>query len=682
LDNGNFDQFMTPLNPMRFQSQLGKEMKRRYKEGQNVVRLSLARVTKVNYQYNTVDVQTTRYKNTFSKNPVDNGRYAARLPVAFGGKTPEGNVYGSNTLVTVGSLVLIGFMEGSKDHPIVLNIYGDTDNQSQLTRTSFSSADESDESVQRELWQLFNLYPSMTYSNIDGNGNKEVTFSGKTFMYITDTDPDNEYVNDAEFDYDLLPSSRYANGELIEPKSATAPTLLYVHQGVYDKHRVTLFIKGDGTMRIGSRHTEGEGITYYEMRPDGGFEITQKADTTNPEEESSKYSSMGITKAGNVYLKSRDHLFELTEEGVLVDGKPLSTFGGGIGDGDGGTIILDDLIDDLESVKTTITIINGKIESTISREEYDIDMEEVREYAEKLIEATNEDIKDVNDLIEDLDGYIDGAFYDGIIEESEAKTIATYINNLRTEKADVDARYVEILGNVYLPKANDDILVAAKTKYDTEFTDLIDIINAAIMDSKASEEDKVAVDAAFASYQTAVAELSAAFLKAADAIALAQAKEAEDVAYRHTESRFTQLSDEISSRVSSKEFTTEIGNIESKFSDMEENIADRIKDTNDKIDEVEKNVVYKAEIISSNGNIFRNQNVNTILFCRVYRGDQDITETIEANRFRWSRVSDDAEGDEAWNAKYTAGVKSVTITIDDVVSRATFNCEVLDENME
>jgi hypothetical protein len=681
LDNGKFDPITTPLQAMRFQSQLGKQMKRKYKEGQNISRLSLARVTKVNYKYNTVDVETTRYKNSFAKNPSDEGKFSAKLPIAFGGQTPDGNAYGSTTLVTVGSLVLIGFMEGSKDHPIVLNIYGETNNQSQLTRTTFSSADESDEAVQRELWQLFNLYPSMTYSNIDGRGNKEVTFSGKTFMYITDTDPNNDYINDAEFDYDLLPSSRYANGDLIEPKSSTAPTLLYVHQGVYDDHRVTLFIKGDGTLRVGSRHVNGEGVTYYEMKPDGGIEIAQKADTSNPEEESKDFSSMGITNTGNVYLKSRSHLFELSDEGVLVDGKPISSFGNGtIGDGEGGTIVIEDMVDDLKDVMTTIEIINGKIQTTITQEEYDIDMEAVRDYAEKLVQGAKDDIDDVNEIIEDLDGYIDGAFYDGIIEESEAKTIATYINNLRTEKADVDARYLEILRNIYLPDANDVALVAAKDTYDTAFTDLIDIINAAIMDSKASEEDKIAVDDAFATYQAAVAKLSAEISKAADAIALAQAKEAEGVAKKFTESQFTQLATMIAARVTSEEFTNKISDVNSDIADMEDNLAAKIEGVDGRVDEVEKKVVHKAEMIASNGNVFTNGGVNTTLFVKVYLGDQEITDTIGSERFKWYRVSDDEAGDEAWNNAHSTGRKTVTITKEDVDARATFFCDILDEN--
>jgi hypothetical protein len=671
------DQFLTPLNPMRFQSQLGKEIERRYKEGQNIVRLSMARVVKVNYKYNTVDVVTTLHKNSTVKNPSDNGKFSARLPVSFGGTTPDGKVYGSNTLVTVGSLVLLGFMEGSKDHPIVLNIYGESNNQSQLTRTTFSSADESDEDIQRELWQLFTLYPSMTYKNIDGHGNQEVTFSGKSFMYITDTDPENDYVNDAEFDYDLLPSSRYANGELIEPKSPQSPTLLYVHQGVYDKHRVTFFIKSDGTVRLGSRHTEGVGITFMEMTTDGAFQIVQKVGSTNPEEAVEKFSKMGIEPNGNVVLKSQAHMLEVNEKGVFIDGKSIASFGGG-DDGDG-SISFDDLIEDLEDVKTTITIVNGKIESKISRTEYEVDQEAVKKYAEDLVAEANQEITELTEVVNNMDGYIDGVFYDGIIEEAEAKGIEAYINQLRTEKADVDAETAELLANTYLPTAESTNLQAVKTNYDTQFNDLINTINAAIIDGKASAEDKAAVDLAFDDYNSAIADLSTALRRAADAIALAQAKEAEGAARKYTESTFTQLADKISSKVGSEEFTTAISDTNSRVADMETNLSEEIALVDGRVDEVAKKVTFKAEIFSTNGLSFKNGVINTTLFCKVYQGTAEITDTIDASRFIWTRVSDDAAGDAAWNAAHSVGTKSITVSAEDVYSgRSTFNCEIQD----
>jgi hypothetical protein len=670
------EKFLTPLNSMRFQSQLGKEMERRYKEGQNIVKLSMARVVKVNYRYNTVDVVTTLHKNSTVKNPVDHGKFSARLPVSFGGTTPDGKVYGSNTLVTVGSLVLIGFMEGSKDHPIVLNIYGETNNQSQLTRTTFASADESDEDIQRELWQLFTLYPSMTFKNIDGNGNQEITFSGKSFMYITDTDPENDYVNDAEFDYDLLPSSRYANGELIEPKSPKSPTLLYVHQGVYDKHRVTFFIKSDGTVRLGSRHTEGVGVTFMEMTTDGAFQIVQKSGSTNPEEDVEKFSKMGIEPNGTVVLKSQEHLLEVNDKGVFIDGKSIAAFGGGGSDGE---ISFDDLLNDLEDVKTTITVINGKIETKISRTEYEVDQEAVKKYADDLVAEANQEISDLTEVVNNMDGYIDGAFYDGIVAESEAKGIETYINQLRSEKADVDAEYTEMMANTYLPTTQQTALQTAKAAYDTDFTDLIDTINAAIMDGKASAEDKAAVDLAFDDYNSSVAALSTAFRQAADAIALAQAKEAEGVAKKYTESSFKQLADQIASKVESEEFTSVIGDTNSRIADVESNLSEEITAVDGKVDDLATKIPYKAEILSTNGIVFKNGVITTTLFCKVYEGDLDITDTIDASRFKWTRVSDDAAGDDAWNAEHSVGSKSITVSGDDVYNgRTTFNCEIME----
>jgi hypothetical protein len=625
-----FDPFLTPLSAMRFQSQLGKQIQRRYKEGQNVVKLSLARVTKVNYKYNTVDVVTTVHKNSTTQNPTDNGKFSARLPVAFGGTTPEGNAYGSTTLVTVGSLVLIGYLEGNKDNPIVLNIYSDSDNQSQLTRTTFSSADESEEALQRELWQLFTLYPSMTYENIDGNGNKEVTFSGKTFIYITDTDPDNAYVQDGGFNYEDLPSSRYADGDLIEPKSPNAPTVLYVHQGIYDKHRVTFFIKSDGTVRLGSRHTEGTGITFMELGTTGEFRIVKQNGTTNPEEEPETFSSMGITDSGNVVLQSENHVFEITKHGFFVDGQALSSFAGGGGE------TIDDILKDIE---------------------------------------------DLQDQIDNIDTSIGDAFRDGIIEESEAKAIRAYLNTIRSDKASLDAQVSNILGNTYLPETEKLALTEAKGTYNARVADLINTINNAIQDDKATPEEAAAVDAAFDQYRLALSSLSTAVQNALNAIALAQAEEAENGAIDYTKAEVKILNDAISSKVESKTFTEAIGAVDTRIADMETNLSQEIVDTNERIDNLDLEG-YRAQIVSTNGNLFKNGVINTTLFNRVFKGETDITDTLAAAQFIWTRVSDDAAGDATWNAQHSTGAKSIAITSADVYVAATFTCTVSDETLQ
>lgn len=94
------------------------------------------------------------------------------------------------------------------------------------------------------------------------------------------------------------------------------------------------------------------------------------------------------------------------------------------------------------------------------------------------------------------------------------------------------------------------------------------------------------------------------------------------------------------------------------------------------VNEVKNDIVYKVEIVSSNGNVFKNGQVSTVLEARVYHGATDVTDTIDANRFKWTRASSDTEGDSAWNTSHFGGVKTVTVTPDDVQIRATFNCEI------
>ncbi len=725
MADNEFGQFQTPLSPLRFQSQLGKEARRRYNEGKNVIRLSLARVVKVNYKYNTVDVVTILHRNALTKNPADGGKFSARLPVQFGGKTPDGKVYGANTLVTEGSLVLVGFLEGNKDYPIVLNIYGDTDNQSQLTRTTFTGADATDEDVQRELWQLFTLYPSMTYTNTDGNGNKEVTFSGKSFMYITDTDPENHYVTDESFDYDHLPSSRYANGDLIEPKSPTAPTVLYVHQGVYGDHRVTFFIKSDGTVRLGSRHKDGEGITFQELKTDGSFSVVQKNDTTDPEAESHKFSQFQLTEDGNLLLQSQDHKLEVTsDKGVLINGRPILTTGGGGGGGDGGgggippggggdpdfdlseieaelealgkeilsvnssidvingrirlkadAVIVDNLNDLLEIHSAAFEVIFDRIEATVTRKEIDLDLDEIREQTGKLLDAINTEIEDILGEISGLDEYLEGAFRDGIIEESEAHAIYMYIDILNTEKVDVDVRFNDLYFNHYLSEEKAEDLWNAKVTFDARHIELIDAIEYVVTLGKVGEDERVLIDTAFENYRTSISELSEMIAIATEAVVQAMAKEAEDNAKNYTEAQVKILADEIRSKVESETFEEVVGNLESSYADIEEQVAN----TKAEVEAVSRRIPFRAEIISTQGNIFKNGMISTTLFCRVYRGDEEVTDQIEASRFRWTRVSDDPEDDNTWNTSNSTGRKTLTLTPSDVHGRATFNCDIFGE---
>ena len=103
-----------------------------------------------------------------------------------------------------------------------------------------------------------------------------------------------------------------------------------------------------------------------------------------------------------------------------------------------------------------------------------------------------------------------------------------------------------------------------------------------------------------------------------------------------------------------------------------------VTEVSDRITTIEEQKMLRLVIISSNGNIFKNGNVKTLLSAVVYSWDKDITDTLDANQFIWTRVSEDPEADKVWNEQHFGGAKSVVITGADVKVRATFYCDLID----
>jgi phage minor structural protein len=105
---------------------------------------------------------------------------------------------------------------------------------------------------------------------------------------------------------------------------------------------------------------------------------------------------------------------------------------------------------------------------------------------------------------------------------------------------------------------------------------------------------------------------------------------------------------------------------------------EKVEEQSTRIDSIEEQKMYRLVISSSNGNIFKNGNISTVLTATVYSWDTDITDTLDDNQFIWTRVSDDAEDDKLWNDAHYGGTKQITITNDDVKIRATFYCDLID----
>ena len=130
-----------------------------------------------------------------------------------------------------------------------------------------------------------------------------------------------------------------------------------------------------------------------------------------------------------------------------------------------------------------------------------------------------------------------------------------------------------------------------------------------------------------------------------------------------------------------EEMTNTISEINNSVDGLNENVSE-LKQTSDEISSTVSSINSKAKyeliITSSNGNIFKNGDIQTILYAVVKSWDDDITASIDPNQLIWTRVSSDTVSDQAWNTSHAGGNKSIVVTRNDVRARATFFCDLID----
>ena len=113
-----------------------------------------------------------------------------------------------------------------------------------------------------------------------------------------------------------------------------------------------------------------------------------------------------------------------------------------------------------------------------------------------------------------------------------------------------------------------------------------------------------------------------------------------------------------------------------QYTSFKQGTEQALTDLNDGIDDINSKKMYRIVIESNNGNIFKNGDINCILSCKVYSWDDDVTDTINAANFTWTRKSKNTSEDAQWNMNHSGGSKTLTITPSDVFGRSVFYCTV------
>src|SRR5690606_24025113 len=103
--------------------------------------------------------------------------------------------------------------------------------------------------------------------------------------------------------------------------------------------------------------------------------------------------------------------------------------------------------------------------------------------------------------------------------------------------------------------------------------------------------------------------------------------------------------------------------IQLRAKELAENANNIAEEAKRNIQEVEDDIVWKIELHSSHGTTFRNGNVSTTITARVYRGKDDITDTLPKTSFIWTKRDRYGNLDTTWNEEHV-GIGNV-IEIDE-----------------
>lgn len=130
--------------------------------------------------------------------------------------------------------------------------------------------------------------------------------------------------------------------------------------------------------------------------------------------------------------------------------------------------------------------------------------------AQEAVSAAQEAIGGVQVSVDDFKLYVDGAFSDGIISEAETKSISQYVNIVNNERESADATYNELRVNPYLDGAELVSLDTAKVSLSSSIDSLINAVNKAIADKKATEEEIADVNDKYTAFNTACGDFYSA----------------------------------------------------------------------------------------------------------------------------------------------------------------------------
>ena len=103
--------------------------------------------------------------------------------------------------------------------------------------------------------------------------------------------------------------------------------------------------------------------------------------------------------------------------------------------------------------------------------------------------------------------------------------------------------------------------------------------------------------------------------------------------------------------------------------------SSRIDVISGQVDKINESKMYRTELMTEGVSIFREKSQQSLVRCKVFSWDKEITASLPSSAFNWHRNSGNASADAEWDAAHM-GMKTITVSTEDVTDNASFFCEV------
>lgn len=122
--------------------------------------------------------------------------------------------------------------------------------------------------------------------------------------------------------------------------------------------------------------------------------------------------------------------------------------------------------------------------------------------ANQAAQEAKEQVTELNTTVDGLQNFTDEAFKDGVVDRSEASSIATYLNNIKSIQNSVTESYNKVYNNELLEGTDKTNLLNAYNSFNNATNELVSTIEGAIADGLVDTLEKASVDGKYDTFNT------------------------------------------------------------------------------------------------------------------------------------------------------------------------------------